>query len=225
MHRAVVGRTAGIGIREKQRVATAAAIAQPDARKFRLAAVIVLVQVDEKCQDALPMQFEFASERGSRRFLEVGVKAELLARLVAQAISSLRRIACPPRYRPRCGPRIRLSTRSAFQEREIRFGIGAGLGLGTSRRVATIDLRSAHAVRPRGQSASHIRQRSRTTSMSADPRRIGQDLCEPLRRAPVDCDIHLCGVNVPQSPPESRARGSCSSSREGNHPSSAARCR
>src|SRR5262245_16162068 len=89
MQRVVVERTRRLDVGEQQGISTRALVAQTDARKVRLAARVVVVEVDEQGRDALPVALDLLPQSRRGRFLEVAMRLELLAGLVVQELRDL----------------------------------------------------------------------------------------------------------------------------------------
>src|ERR1043165_4758202 len=89
MQRARIGRTIGGNIPEKQRVALASLVARVDRGKGSLAALVIVVEIDEECDDALSLTSEIAHM--TRRVLVeiIVMRTKLLAHLVLQHRSRL----------------------------------------------------------------------------------------------------------------------------------------
>src|SRR5262245_57679633 len=76
VNRVLVGPSTGVDVEKQQRIAAHALVAQTDPRKFGLATVVVVVQVDQERRDALPAALDLARKRRCRGFLEIAVRSE-----------------------------------------------------------------------------------------------------------------------------------------------------
>ena len=65
-------------------IAAPTAVSKANKRERRLAALVIVVEVHEECQDALSMVLDLARQHRGRWLLEVRMQAELLSRLVVQ---------------------------------------------------------------------------------------------------------------------------------------------